>query len=637
MGEHIFNNLLAQNSKNLTQAAKILATDYGFREAVSSKDTETIVSALENYRGRIGATIALFHDASGQYVTGTANEDRQDADKSIALLIKNAEGQGSVAGIVVMDNLPYQLVILPVKAPLLVGWVTMGFAVDDELANSVHSLSALDVTFLIKTADGKLIPVATTLDKSDAAHLSQISQDALNNGLTSTEIKLSKTLYSTRYVKLSEQGIGNENIVIALQRSLNEALAPYKTLQFNLLFIAILGSLIFIAVGIYIAQRITKPLDAFAKIAEKYGHGDYSTPAKIKGKDELARLGTALNNMRDAIAKREKKITKLAYQDELTGLPNRAALTEIAEKHTKHMSSEMRGITVILLDVDRFKEINTVLGKIDADEVLKIVAERIKAACYKSTDVVARYSGDKFAILLPKVTADIALSTAERILKSFELPAIVNEHSVDLAARMGVATYLNHANTIEALFGSAELAMYEAKRLQTNAVIYSNKLDVSKEQSLSFSTEIKEALEQNQFKFYVQPKLNLRTNKIVAVEALIRWLNPQQELLSPDKFIPQAEKAGHIAKISLWMLINAATHYAKWQSYGINISIAVNLSARDLMDVDLPDKIAKILSDRQIPPKAIALEITESSIMEDPEQARITVARLSKYGPKNIY
>ena len=186
VGEHIFNNLLAQNSKNLTQAAKILATDYGFREAVSSKDTETIVSALENYRGRIGATIALFHDASGQYVTGTANEDRQDANKSIALLIKNAEGQGSVAGIVVMDNVPYQLVILPVKAPLLVGWVTMGFAVDDELANSVHSLSALDVTFLIKTADGKLIPVATTLDKSDAAHLSQISQDALNNGLTST-------------------------------------------------------------------------------------------------------------------------------------------------------------------------------------------------------------------------------------------------------------------------------------------------------------------------------------------------------------------------------------------------------------------------------------------------------------------
>lgn len=412
MGEHIFNNILAQNSKNFTRAAKILATDYGFHEAVSSKDTETIVSALENYRGRIGATIALFHDASGQYMTGTANENRQEADKSVALLIKNAKGQGNAAGIVVMDNVPYQLVILPVKAPLLVGWVTIGFTVDDELANSVHALSALDVTFLIKTADGKLIPVATTLDKSDAAHLSQISQDALSNDLTSTEIKLSKTLYSTRYVKLSEQGIGNENIVIALQRSMNEALAPYKTLQFNLLFIAILGSLIFIAVGIYIAQRITKPLDAFAKIVEKYGHGDYSTPAKVKGKDELARLGTELNNMRDAIASCEKKITKLAYQDELTGLTNRAALTEIVEKHTKHMSSEMRGITFILLDVDRFKEINTVLGKIDADEVLKIVAERIKAACYKNIDVVARYSGDKFAILLLKVTADIALSTA---------------------------------------------------------------------------------------------------------------------------------------------------------------------------------------------------------------------------------
>ena len=622
VGERIFDNLITDNSKNLTQASKILAADYGFREAVSSKDAETIVSALNNYRGRINADVAMFHDANGKYVTSTMDENKAVAEKAIEILIDVAMVKGGATGLIVLNDVPQQLVVLPVKAPLLTGWVTMGFAIDNELAKRMHKLADLEVTFLQKNVDGKWVSVATTLDNLSITTLLAASQRLSSHDIYESEIKLNRTLYSTRYVKLKELGLENDNVVVVLQRSLDEATRPYKDLQLTLLFIALFGSLIFIAAGIYMAGKIAEPINEFAVNATKFEKGDYSTVFSTNGIEEFANLGKTLNSMRETIAAREHKITRLAYWDELTGLPNRAAFTESLERNIEKLMSEFRSITIIVLDIDRFKQINLALGHAAGDEILKLVAVRIKEACYqKGSDVVARFAGDKFAIILPSVTANIALTVAERILKSLEMPASVQEQTVDLVARMGIATFPNHANEIELLVSRAELAMYEAKRLQVHAVIYDSKLDVSKEQNIAFVSELKVAEEQNQFKFYVQPKIDLASNKIVAVESLIRWLNPQGEMVYPDQFIPQAEKTGQIAKITTWMLLRAASYYAEWKSFDVDVSIAINLSARDLMDTELPNRISRILAEKSIPPKAFTLEITESNIMEDPQRA----------------
>ncbi|MES2826469.1 MAG: EAL domain-containing protein [Pseudomonadota bacterium] len=636
VGEHILNSLISQNVKSLTLAVKVLATDYGFREAISSNDIETIISALNNYQSRVAADIAFFNHNNGQFLASTTNPNSFATDHDINLLIKEAIQNGSASGMVVLNKVPYQLVVLPVKAPLTIGWVTMGFAIDDDLANKLHDLSELDVTFLSRNKGGNWTPTATTLNKVIADKLASFSQNLLLDKSISAETSVDNTLYSTRYVKLIQLNDRKDaEVIVALQRSLDEATLPYRTLQLNLLLIAIIGSLLFIMVGIYIAKRITKPLINFAKIAEKYEIGDYSTKVKVKGNDELAHLGGALNNMREAIESREKKISNLAYWDNLTGLPNRVAFAEMFNNYAKHIISEMRGITVILLDIDRFKQINLVLGRAGADEVLKLVAHRINEACYKKDlDFVARYGADKFAILLPSVGVDIASSVADRILKSLDAPAKINDQSVDLTARMGIATFPNHADNVESLLICAEVAMYEAKRLQVYSVIYDANLDSRNERNISFISDLKVAEEQNQFKFYVQPKLDLRTNKVVGVESLIRWLNNDQQLVYPDEFIPLAERVGHIAPISMWMLMGAANYYSEWVGYGVDVSIAVNLSARDLMDNELPDKVYRILMDKKVPTRALTLEITESSIMENPERAQMTVARLSNMGIK---
>ncbi len=465
VGEHILNSLISQNDKSLTLAVKVLATDYGFREAISSNDVETIVSALNNYQSRIAADIAFFYDKNGKFLASTTVPNNFRADNQIDFLIKEAVKNGSASGMLVINKVPHQLVVLPVKAPLVIGWVAMGFAIDNDLAIKLHGLSELDVTFLSRSKGENWAPTATTLNKDSANRLADFSQNIKLENFTNAEISIDKTLYSTRYIKLMQlNNLENVEVVIALQRSLDEATQPYRSLQFNLLTIALVGSMVFIIVGIYIAKRITNPLISFAKIAEKYEIGDYSAKIALRGNDELAHLGGALNNMREAIESREKKITHLAYWDNLTGLPNRVAFSEMFNNYAKNLISEMRGITIILLDIDRFKQINLVLGRAGADEILKIVAQRIKEACYKKDlDFVARYGADKFVILLPYVSADIASSVAERILKSLDPSAKINDQSVDLTARMGIATFPNHADNVESFTNTLCFIRYKLR------------------------------------------------------------------------------------------------------------------------------------------------------------------------------
>lgn len=215
VGEHVLNGLLSQNSTSLTLAAKVLATDYGFRAAIASNDIETIVSALNNYRTRIGADIAIFNDNSGNYVTGTAGMAGFESDNDINQLIKYAMRQGHASGVVVLNHVPYQLVVLPVKAPLDVGLVTMGFAIDNVLATRLHDLSGLQVTFLSKTKDSNWLPTATTLDKASATKLATSIQNITLSQSTDAEISLNNTLYSTRYVNLNTGDTSNKIVVVA--------------------------------------------------------------------------------------------------------------------------------------------------------------------------------------------------------------------------------------------------------------------------------------------------------------------------------------------------------------------------------------------------------------------------------------
>lgn len=646
VGEQVLRTVINRRGENLALSASILATDYGFRQAIASNDKETILSALENSGARIEADVNMLYNPDGvrQVVSGQLPETITDAP--ILKLIETTQVGGESFNIAVFSGVPYLLVAVPVRAPLTIAWIITGFEINDSWATRIQDVSRLEVSFVTKIiANHSATKPKWNLSSSTMSKLS--GQEAISgipnqwlqqatdtqstvNQVFDNEISIQGRDYSSRYVELLNEG--DQVLVAVLQRSISESLAPYFTLQLNLLVLTILGAFVFIAGSVLTAKRITRPLTELVNTAELLEKGDYSKPIVSNSTDEIGHLSRTFDRMREAVAEREQKISKLAYWDELTQLPNRAFFTDQLVKFSENYQENNQTFSVLMMDLDRFKHVNDVLGHSAADQLLAGVAERLKQSCKSELDVVARLGGDEFGIILANTHSQLALDVANRLQIALATPVALNDSFVDLSAGVGVANYPEHAKDIEVLLSRAEIAMYAAKNSSGSVAVYHSGLDVDNEENLSLVSEIKQAVEQNQLCLYVQPKIDFATGKLLAVEALVRWNHPERGLIFPDMFIPFAEQTGHIDKISYWMLTEAARYAAIWQKQGLDIPLAVNLSARDLIDMELPNKLKQILDVHQLLARSISLEITESSIMDDPERALDTVQRIAKMG-----
>ena len=651
VGEKVLRTVITQRGDSLTLSARILANDYGFRQAIASNDNETIQSALENNSARIESSVSMLYSPEGVRQVVSGHIPFHMVDAPILKLIESSQVGGDSFRLTIFDGVPYLLVAVPVKAPLTIAWIVTGFKIDDGWAHDINAVSHLEVSFITKTGSNvernpsvtdnfHWILSSSTMDKKVAPTIIKNIPERwprqLSKPLTSqskiqdVEVSFNDLNYSTRYVELINDQ--NQVLIAVLQRSINEALAPFITLQLNLLVLTILGAMVFTAGSIFTARRLTKPLIALVNTAELLGKGDYSVSIQSNSADEIGHLSRTFDRMRDAIAERERKISKLAYWDELTQLPNRAYFTEQLESFSANFQNDHRTFSVLMMDLDRFKHVNDVLGHSAADQLLVGVAERLKSSCKSENDIVTRLGGDEFGIILANTNTETALEVAKRLQTALETPIALNDSFVDLSAGVGIANYPEHTKDIEVLLSRAEMAMYAAKNSHGGVSVYHSDLDGTNEENLSLISEIKVAVEENQLCLFVQPKIDFATGKLRAVEALVRWNHPYRGLIYPDTFIPFAEQTGHISKISYWMLSEASRYAAFWQSKGLNIPVAVNLSARDLIDIELPMKLKDILTAHGLSADSLSLEITESSIMDDPARALDTVECIAKMG-----
>jgi diguanylate cyclase (GGDEF)-like protein len=291
-------------------------------------------------------------------------------------------------------------------------------------------------------------------------------------------------------------------------------------------------------------------------------------------------------------------------------------------------------VAVIMLDLNRFKHVNDVLGYRVGDQVLVAIAERLGGALAREGDLVARLSGDEFAILLRRADAAQALAVARRIEQSFDVPLALGEHRVDMGAGIGIACWPQHADEGDALLVHAEMAMYAAKRLSNGPATYDPALDATSAQTLTLMSELRQAVERRELRLYLQPKLALDDRRVVGAEALVRWQHPQRGLVPPVQFIPFAEQTGFIRFLTMWVFEEAARHWQTLADEGLDLLLSVNLSTRDLMDPDLPAKFDALLVKHLVPASAFCLEITESAIMDDPQRALGTLDALHDMGFK---
>ena len=637
VGERIWARMLSQRASKLTLGASVLAADYGFRAAAASGDTATLQSALDNQGQRIGATVtAMLTPAMQPRALGESTAP--SALQALVPLATLLAQQGSTVAL--LAGQPYQLVMVPMKAPALVGYIVMGFPLDAALLDAMKAVSNLDVALLLRGPDGVERVTLSTLPNDVSAPLagSPLAGELALPGLGA------HLVHSVQQVAGSIGGTGGKGggggLRTVLLRSIESAVAPYQPLKATLAGLTAVGLLLAGGAAVVLARQMTVPLRSLVRATEVLGQGDFSRSLQHTAReDEIGDLSRAFDRMRVNIASQEQAIRQLAYWDRLTGLPNRAQFRDAVQAAITAATDAHAGealpppMAVIMLDLDRFKHVNDVLGYAFGDRLLKGVAERLLRQNVREGDMVARLSGDEFALLLLDTGEAEALAVAERVADVFQVPMTLDDHTVDLAAGFGIAIWPGHAAEADTLISHAEVAMYNAKRKAGGARVYDAASDSGSARSLSLLSELRRAIENDELRLFLQPKIDLASGGFVGAEALVRWQHPSRGMVPPMEFIPFAEQTGFVRHLTMWMLEATARQWPALSALGLD-SVSVNLSTRDLLDQELPDKVQRILARHAMPPSAMCLEITESAIMDEPQRALNTLNALSAAGFK---
>ncbi|GEM_PF-1239169 len=330
----------------------------------------------------------------------------------------------------------------------------------------------------------------------------------------------------------------------------------------------------------------------------------------------------------------ERELERQANYDGLTGLANRNLLTDRIQQAAAHSQRSRRQAAVLLMDLDRFKMINDSLGHNAGDSLLRAVAQRL-AERVRQGDTVARLGGDEFVIVMEGLAReDDAVVSATKILEALRPPFTLAGREVFVTVSLGIALCPRNGEQPEPLLKNADAAMYQAKRLGGNGFkFFTEEMNTWAVQHLELETALRHALERGELELHYQPKVDLASGRISGAEALIRWRHPGMGLVSPGDFIPLAEETGLIVPIGEWVIETACAQIRAWQDAGLPpIGVAVNLSARQFREPNLPEVIAQALRLNDLPPRFLELELTESMLMHDPEQAAATLHRLKALG-----
>jgi diguanylate cyclase (GGDEF)-like protein/PAS domain S-box-containing protein len=330
-----------------------------------------------------------------------------------------------------------------------------------------------------------------------------------------------------------------------------------------------------------------------------------------------------LFNLRDVSERTrlERELTEQAFTDTLTGLPNRTLLQDRIGQSLLFAGRHGHSVALLLIDLDRFKDVNDTLGHHYGDLLLQQIARRFELEM-RGSDTVSRLGGDEFAVLLPQiVSVEDAVAAAVRLRTAIEAEFLVEGLTMDVDASIGLAVYPDHAGDPDELLQRAEVAMYAAKTAHLDYAIYDEELNRHSPRRLGLLGQVRRAITNREFVVYYQPKADARSGRVTGLEALVRWKHPEYGLIAPDEFIPLAETTGLIRPLTSYVLDSALRECQQWLADGRDLSVAVNVSARCLLDLKFPAEVARMLADRDVAAGRLVLEITESAIMADPDRA----------------
>jgi len=623
VGERVFAQLLEQNRQSLIQAAEVVSKDYAFRKAVATVDATTISSVLSNHGARINASVVMLISPDSHLLADSLKLVKTGEQFPRPALISIAKSQGRASAILRINDRLYQVVVVPVLAPDPIAWLAMGFIVDQPLLNKLSQLTGLEVSFLGRPRSGGRVVLATTLPAEVLKQQIKRWPVGPEHGRT----VLYQGGYDTIITSLAQAG--GDPIDVALQRSVADGLQQFKELESIIGLLTVASILACVLGSLVLARRVTQPIATLNRLANRAREGDYSSRTGMQRDDEIGELSASFDYMLKSIETRQGEILQLAYHDTVTGLPNRALFNIKLEEAVARYARTNVPVAVLLMDLDRFKSINDTLGHHSGDLVLQAVSQRL-GECIIDPDMVGRIGGDEFAIL---VTGDLgrAWAVGRMVQGLFEQPICLEGRPIDVGLSIGIAHCPTHGEDPWLLLRRADIAMYAAKRDTSGMAAYDSRHDQFRTEHLSLLSDLRRAVAEDELLLHFQPKLDLRRNHIVGVEALVRWQHPERGLLPPSEFLPFAEQTGMITHLTTWVAENTMRQCGMWRAAGLSLHVSMNVSSRDLLERDLPDRLIAAARRHGVPPASVVIEVTESALMEDPQRAQQTLLELKHH------
>ena len=604
VGKQVFWNFLKNNDRLLAQAATAVAADYGFRDAVAAHDTDTLVSVLENHGTRIGAALMVLTSLDGHVTAASGSHARVGTAFPLTALQRQSTYGDKSTRVLVEDGRIYQLVAVPVKSPLPVAWIVMGFELDEAAATELSKITGLGIA-LSSQFGNRWERAVSTLPVSEAADADTIVREIDLPSLEGTPVRAT------------------------LSRSLAEATASFAHLTSTLFKIAGISLVGFAWAAFWIARNITRPLQDLTRSVDQMRGGSYDAPLTVHRRDEIGVLAEGLELMQTAVRSRDQSIRRLAYEDALTGLMNRAAFHAALEQRL----AQARGapVAVAVINLHRFRRINEHLGYSVGDAILVKTAERL-AGVPSVNAALARLAADQFAAFAQLSRGEDLQTWGTSLLIALGEPILVEQQPIDVSATVGLAVTSGAPPVTDDLLRRADLALERARREKRPLAVYQETLKPAARDQLSLLGELGHAVEHDELRLFFQPKIDMATRRVAGAEVLLRWQHPTRGLLSPAAFISFAEQTGFIRRLTRWTLDRAIAQGAEWHRAGRPLPLAVNISAEDVSDLRLDSRIAGMLTRHQLPPALLTLELTESGFIEDPDRALRVLESLAALG-----
>ncbi len=393
-------------------------------------------------------------------------------------------------------------------------------------------------------------------------------------------------------------------------------------------------------------KALITPIQKLGRAAEEIGRGKLLVPIDVHSNDEIGDLAGALKNMGESLNHYHEQVRYVAYHDSLTGLPNRLMFKDYLNRATAEARRNLQELSILFLDLDNFKRINDTLGHLAGDRLLEAFSDRL-TTCLRETDVVsreqrdntssvmARLAGDEFTILLPRTTdGSDAQKVARRILELLKEPFMINKQELYVTVSIGIALYPDDGTNVDDLMKNADIAMYHAKKSgRNNYQYFSSKLNEESVLKLKIESRLRHAVENNGLEAHFQPQMALSSGCIIGAEVLLRWEDEELGRISPEVFIPIAEEFGLIVPITEWLIDNACRQAQQWKErYKNPFTMAINISAVHFGGNDLVGLIRKTLDATGYDPHLLEIELTETSVLQDPELAISTLQKIQDMG-----